>query len=60
MEQLQIAGKKSGIYGWQLWKFDYRFDFKIPAFNLAQIIDNRIKPAEPFHHLAEAISTIKP
>ncbi|AIC16068.1 cellulase family glycosylhydrolase [Nitrososphaera viennensis] len=52
--------KNSGVCGWQLWKFDYRFDSNIPAFNLARIINNRIKPAEPFYHLAEAISTIKP
>jgi hypothetical protein len=52
--------KNTGIYGWQLWKFDYRFDSNIPAFNLAQIINNRIKSAEPFYHLAEAISSIKP
>jgi hypothetical protein len=52
--------KSAGIYGWQLWKFDYRFDYNIPAFNLAQIINNRIKPTESFYYLAEAISTIKP
>lgn len=53
--------KNAGIYGWQLWKFDYRFDSNIPAFNLAQIDNNnRIKPTESFCHLAEAISTIKP
>jgi hypothetical protein len=52
--------KNAGIYGWQLWKFDYRFDCNVPAFNLAQIINNRIKPTESFYHLAEAISTIKP
>jgi hypothetical protein len=49
--------QNAGIYGWQLWKFDYRFDSNIPAFNLAQIdkINNRIKPTESFCHLAEAI-----
>jgi hypothetical protein len=52
--------KKTGIYGWQLWKFDYRLDSRIPAFNLAQTVNNRIKPAVAFYHLAEAISTIKP
>jgi Cellulase (glycosyl hydrolase family 5) len=54
--------KNAGIYGWQLWKFDYRFDSNVEAFNLAQIdkINNRIKPTESFYHLAEAISTIKP
>lgn len=52
--------KNAGIYGWQLWKLDYRFDSNIPTFNLAQTINNRIKFAEPFYHLAEAISTIKP
>jgi Cellulase (glycosyl hydrolase family 5) len=53
--------KNAGIYGWQLWKFDYRFDSNIPAFNLAQIDNNnRIKPTESFYYLAEAISTIKP
>jgi hypothetical protein len=52
--------KNAGIYGWNLWKFDYRFDSNIPAFNLAQIVNNRIRPAESFHHLAEAISAIEP
>jgi Cellulase (glycosyl hydrolase family 5) len=53
--------KNARIYGWQLWKFDYRFDCNIPAFNLARIDNNnRIKPTESFYHLAEAISTIKP
>jgi hypothetical protein len=50
--------KNNSIFGWQLWKFDYRFDSEIPAFNLANVINNRIKPAEPFHHLAEAIAGI--
>lgn len=49
--------RKFGIYGWALWRWSYREDRNIPAFNLTRIIDNRIQPGPLFKHYTSANQT---
>jgi hypothetical protein len=41
-------------YRWALWRWSYIQDHNIPAFNLTNIIDNRIRPGIYFNYLINA------
>ncbi len=43
-----------GVCGWALWRWSYIKDQNIPAFNLTNIVDNRIQPGTYFKYLTEA------
>jgi Cellulase (glycosyl hydrolase family 5) len=44
-------------HGWAIWRWSYIQDQNIPAFNLTQIIDNRIQPGSHFTKFINAINT---
>jgi hypothetical protein len=50
--------KSFGIYGWALWRWSYIKDQNIPAFNLTEIVDNRIQPGPYFKYLIEASNLV--
>ncbi len=46
--------KSFATYGWALWRWSYIQDQNIPAFNLTNIVDNRIQPGIYFNYLRNA------
>jgi hypothetical protein len=47
--------KRFGTCGWALWRWSYLHDDAIPAFNLAEIIDDTIRPGQYFHYFINAL-----
>ncbi|MGB7636994.1 MAG: cellulase family glycosylhydrolase [Nitrososphaeraceae archaeon] len=47
--------KSFATYGWAMWRWSYIQDQNIPAFNLTNIVDNRIQPGIYFNYLISAI-----
>lgn len=50
--------KRFGSHGWGFWRWSYIVDQKIPAFNMANTINNRIQPGVYFNYLINAIKGI--
>jgi len=50
--------KSFAPYGWALWRWSYIRDQNIPAFNLTNIVDNRIQPGIYFNYLRNATKRV--